>query len=322
MRGSASYQVRLWIGDEEAAWACTCPVGREERFCKHAVAVGLVATRSVEPERGDGNAEEVNLVDYLTDLDREALVDLLLERAAADGLFDARLRAAAASKSGGRPDLKSYRQATRRCVRDRWLRRLPRGVRLHDRHRVCAQRTAASPRRGAFRGRVGAERVRRRSGRRSAGLHRRLRPAGCRWWPNSFGTCTSPPAEEARPEPITLARNLFDARASRRRPGGVLRRGGSSTPMCSETSAWRSTGGCAQAEWDVLSPLGPGDAEHTWSSAAFTLPRSCSPSRTCLATSTRSWRCWHTTSRRPTSSSRSRMPCKARHVTTRRSTGL
>jgi uncharacterized Zn finger protein len=105
VRGSASYQVRLWIEDEEAAWACTCPVGREERFCKHAVAVGLLATGSVEPEHGDGNTDEVSLAVYLADLDHQALVDLLLERAAADGLFDARLRAAAASKSGGRPDL-------------------------------------------------------------------------------------------------------------------------------------------------------------------------------------------------------------------------
>ncbi|MGH3448580.1 MAG: SWIM zinc finger family protein, partial [Nocardioidaceae bacterium] len=111
VRGSASYQVCLWVEDEDAAWGCTCPVGREERFCKHAVAVGLMATGAVEPEDSDNAAEEVDLAGYLTSLDQQALVDLLLERAAADVLFDARLRAAAASRSGGRPDLKSYRQA-------------------------------------------------------------------------------------------------------------------------------------------------------------------------------------------------------------------
>lgn len=89
-------------------------VGLDNELCKHAVAVALVATGEVVPDEINTVAEvadDVDLASYLAALDHQALVDLVLERAAADGLFDARLRAAAASTSGARPSLTAYRQA-------------------------------------------------------------------------------------------------------------------------------------------------------------------------------------------------------------------
>ncbi|OIJ28030.1 SWIM zinc finger family protein [Nocardioides luteus] len=112
--GTAAYQVRLSAQHGDAEWSCTCPVGLDDEFCKHVVALGLVATGEIVPDVTDDVtevADEVDLAGYLTGLDHQALVDLVLERAAADGLFGARLRAAAASTSGARPDLTSYRQA-------------------------------------------------------------------------------------------------------------------------------------------------------------------------------------------------------------------
>ena len=41
VRGSDRYLVRLWVGDNNLAFACTCPQGQESVFCKHAVAVAL-----------------------------------------------------------------------------------------------------------------------------------------------------------------------------------------------------------------------------------------------------------------------------------------
>jgi len=51
VRGSATYAVRLWVGESNLAFSCTCPQGQESVFCKHAVAVALawiarVAARS------------------------------------------------------------------------------------------------------------------------------------------------------------------------------------------------------------------------------------------------------------------------------------
>lgn len=112
--GTEAYQVRLSAVNGAAEWNCTCPIGQDGEFCKHAVAVALVATGEIVADVADevdAETDEVDLAGYLTGLDHQALVDLVLERAATDGLFDARLRAAAASISGVRPDLTSYRQA-------------------------------------------------------------------------------------------------------------------------------------------------------------------------------------------------------------------
>jgi uncharacterized Zn finger protein len=51
VRGSTTYAVRLWVGESNLAFSCTCPQGQESVFCKHAVAVALAwiaraATRS------------------------------------------------------------------------------------------------------------------------------------------------------------------------------------------------------------------------------------------------------------------------------------
>jgi uncharacterized Zn finger protein len=36
------YRVKIWTSPEGVAYDCTCPVGEEGSFCKHAVAVAIV----------------------------------------------------------------------------------------------------------------------------------------------------------------------------------------------------------------------------------------------------------------------------------------
>ncbi len=88
-------------------------MGGEERFCKHAVAVALVVTDAVVADEAPTaeQTEEIDLATYLRGLDHEALVDLLVERAADDDLFDGRLRMAAARTSVGTPALGTFRHA-------------------------------------------------------------------------------------------------------------------------------------------------------------------------------------------------------------------
>lgn len=112
VRGSASYQVKLWFDedeDDEPAYECSCPMGMDGNFCKHAVAVALVVTDAV----ADSNEQAEAVIDvraYLEGLGPTALVDLLVERAAEDDILDARLRMSAArATTTGTPPVAVYR---------------------------------------------------------------------------------------------------------------------------------------------------------------------------------------------------------------------
>lgn len=110
VRGSSSYRVRLWIEDEEPAYECTCPMGDSGAFCKHLVAAALVATGRADAP-GPESDPPIDLRTHLSGLDRERLVDLLLERAKEDDLFDARLRMEAARAVAGPTATAAFRQA-------------------------------------------------------------------------------------------------------------------------------------------------------------------------------------------------------------------
>jgi len=88
--GSRRYRVRLWIDEDELAYACTCPVGEDGLFCKHCVAVGLawIAARAPAVTAAPTLAD---LRAHLSGLSREALVELLMEQATVDERLRRRL---------------------------------------------------------------------------------------------------------------------------------------------------------------------------------------------------------------------------------------
>jgi hypothetical protein len=49
VRGSETYEVRIWMHDESLAYSCNCPQGQEQAFCKHAVAVALSFVGAIVP---------------------------------------------------------------------------------------------------------------------------------------------------------------------------------------------------------------------------------------------------------------------------------
>ncbi|WP_375479678.1 SWIM zinc finger domain-containing protein [uncultured Jatrophihabitans sp.] len=270
MRGSADYQVELWCDGDQAGYACSCPMGGEERFCKHAVAVALVVTDAVVADEGPtaDPSEEVDLAAYLRGLDHEALVERLVERAAADDLFDGRLRMAAARTSAGGLSLAAFRHALAAAFEtdgfvgyreasdytsgiDSVLDSL--GQLLEDGHADAVVQLAehaaelAEEALGYIDDSDG--------GMSGVAEHiRELHLAAC---------------QLSRPDPIALARSLYD----RERHEGDLEifygAAGTYVNVLGDEglAEYRRL---AQREWDELPPLGPED-ERSWSSGRFRL---------------------------------------------------
>jgi len=113
--------VKLWIKRGSLEYACTCPVGADGAFCKHCVAVGIVW---LEPDgkRAAGRKDRkpaVTMADvrsYLGDLDKTALVELVMKQALEEEGLQQRLLMQAAKKTPGELDLGTYRAAIDRAV--------------------------------------------------------------------------------------------------------------------------------------------------------------------------------------------------------------
>lgn len=130
VEGTQPYRVKLWRTRNELRWSCTCPSGREDTFCKHAVAVGLawlaaaqVAEENLAPTvRQEEERRRESLERLLLSLDRERLVTLLLEATDYDeilrrrlllesiGVLDTGKRGKRSGRHGPTPDLAAYRK--------------------------------------------------------------------------------------------------------------------------------------------------------------------------------------------------------------------
>ena len=108
--GSDEYRVELRPVRGVLAASCTCPVGKEGEFCKHAVAAGLAWLGRGE----DGGDDLAGVRIHLKTENKEALVDMLVEQAANDPELRARLQTAALRR---RPpsDLKAMKEVVRKA---------------------------------------------------------------------------------------------------------------------------------------------------------------------------------------------------------------
>jgi len=267
VRGSSSYLVRLSLNDEnEPAYDCSCPVGQEGRFCKHAVAVAVVVTDAVaDPsQQADG---VIDVRGYLAGLDHQTLVDVLVERAADDDIFDSRLRMEAARATAGPPQLGVFRHV----IEEAFLVADYVGYRemydylnnintvldslqdlLDDGH---ADAVVALAEHAIDRAEDAVGYVDDSDGWMS-GIAERLQDL-------HLAACTA-----AQPDPVALAGTLFD----RERHSGDLE------VFFGAAGAYAEVLGAdglaeyrrlAQAEWDALPALGPTDEERGWSSQRF-----------------------------------------------------
>jgi uncharacterized Zn finger protein len=118
--GTQDYHVRLWSADGRVGFDCDCPVGIELRFCKHCVAVALAWTAAdaapapdpvhaaPEPRSGGGNGK---LRSFLAGQSREALMEMLLEHASESRRLRTRLELRAAAGDTGPANPARFRRA-------------------------------------------------------------------------------------------------------------------------------------------------------------------------------------------------------------------
>lgn len=87
--GRAAYAVRIWVRDEGLAYECSCPMGEQQQFCKHTVAIALA---HLEKQRREAERELAVLRRQVMAVDPIVLVDRLLEHAKSDPVLAAVLK--------------------------------------------------------------------------------------------------------------------------------------------------------------------------------------------------------------------------------------
>ncbi len=114
--GTRPYEVSIGSDPTGVAFDCSCPMGKEERFCKHLVAVGLMVLGDAD----DGSANRVGAAQFddlaavrawLNEQPVERLRDLLVDQATRDPEMHRLLSVLAAAEAGGPIDLAPYRAA-------------------------------------------------------------------------------------------------------------------------------------------------------------------------------------------------------------------
>jgi uncharacterized Zn finger protein len=121
VEGTQRYKVRMRADEGDLDYLCSCPIGQAETFCKHCVATGLVWLRQTAGTAGVSEVQPsekatVDLRSYLATQQKEVLVDLILERAEGDELFEGKLALLAAKAASLLADLEPYRQAIEAAI--------------------------------------------------------------------------------------------------------------------------------------------------------------------------------------------------------------
>jgi uncharacterized Zn finger protein len=121
VQGTRPYRVELWIEEEDLEYSCTCPMGADGEFCKHCVAVGLAWIENIDRKKSEKGkqASSVTMDDvrtYLWGQDKNALVEMLVNRAMEDDHLRQSLFIKAAKTSAKGIDLVTYRRAIDEAV--------------------------------------------------------------------------------------------------------------------------------------------------------------------------------------------------------------
>lgn len=110
--GTHEYRVKFQAAGDGLRYSCTCPLGVDGEFCKHCVAAGLAwleQPRDTVDATGPAGVTMDEVKAYLERQDGDALVGIILDRAAEDELLREGLLLRAASERPEGPDLDAFR---------------------------------------------------------------------------------------------------------------------------------------------------------------------------------------------------------------------
>ncbi len=122
VRGTHTYRIKLWIAAGRLSYSCDCPVGADDTFCKHAVAVGLKWLAEHGKNKSDGKRAERSAVTmddvraYLDSQSKATLTKLLLDSAMDDDRLRERLLMKTAKEGPSGINLETFRKAIDRAV--------------------------------------------------------------------------------------------------------------------------------------------------------------------------------------------------------------
>ena len=123
VQGSVLYEVELGVEDGELVASCTCPVGDDDRVCKHVVALGLVAIRDRADPAATRSPHSVvgraALASALARLPADDLAALLADAAMHDAGLRSRLEVRLRSSQPAGPDVAEIAREIRRVTRPR-----------------------------------------------------------------------------------------------------------------------------------------------------------------------------------------------------------
>jgi uncharacterized Zn finger protein len=125
VQGTDEYRVTLFADGDTLASDCTCPMGADDVFCKHCVAVGLTWLANAPDAAGkksgkDSDTPVVTLDDartWLAKQDQTKLVEIILDQAAADARFRDWLLLQSARSAGKGANVAAIRKAIDRATR-------------------------------------------------------------------------------------------------------------------------------------------------------------------------------------------------------------
>ncbi|MEO7936377.1 MAG: DUF6880 family protein [Dokdonella sp.] len=121
VEGTQTYRVKLWLEGDALDYSCSCPVGRDGEFCKHAVALGLAwldgphTNATTKPK----SRKSVTLDDVRAQLlkrDKKTLVELIMQQAIEDDDLRRRLLMEVASRASDGLNLDTWREAVDEAV--------------------------------------------------------------------------------------------------------------------------------------------------------------------------------------------------------------
>ncbi len=123
VKGTRTYTVKLQFDDGEVEHSCTCPMGDEDIFCKHCVAVGLAWIEGGSKDKGEKGSKaakaEITMKDvksHLEALEKDALVEMILQQAQDDDHLREKLFMQTAKKLPGGRNLCALKKIIRNAI--------------------------------------------------------------------------------------------------------------------------------------------------------------------------------------------------------------